>query len=235
MFCLSGRGSVLTCDVFPALDISRGEWEIGLVGFTTFNSIPNIEEGVNNKFHYGNTKTNVISIPEGSYEIEQIESYILSKIDKTVDFSLKANNSTLQSEITCSQTVYFDQPKTIGALLGFSPKVLKVGEKHCSDRPVDIIKVNTIRVECNIVRGSYDNGFQGHTIHEVIIKSPPGFKIFDTPQHVIYLPVNTQKVNNITVSFKDQDGDLINFRNEVVSVRLHLRERNGFSIYRGSS
>lgn len=229
MFCLSGRGSVLTCDVFPALDISGGEWEIGLVGFTTFNSIPNIEEGVNNKFHYGNLEgLNVISIPEGSYEIEQIESFLLDNIKPGVDLSLRANNSTLQSEITCNQDIYFDQEHTVGSLLGFSSKVLRGGkEKHFSDRPVDIIKVNTIRVECNIVRGSYNNGSEGHTLHEVIIKSPPGFKIFDTPQHVIYLPVNTLRLNNITVSFKDQDGNLINFRDEVVSVRLHLRRSNG--------
>ena len=79
MFCLTGRDSVLTCEVFPPFDVSDGQWEIGLVGFTTYNSIPNVEEGVNDKLYYGDKE---ITKHEGSYEIEDFDKYFLEQIDK---------------------------------------------------------------------------------------------------------------------------------------------------------
>lgn len=44
---MSGKGSVLNCGVFHPLDLTRREWEIGLVDFTLCNAIPKIEDGVN--------------------------------------------------------------------------------------------------------------------------------------------------------------------------------------------
>jgi len=49
MFSLSGKGPIISCEVFPPLDVSDGEWEIGLVGLSTYNSVPNIEKDVNDK------------------------------------------------------------------------------------------------------------------------------------------------------------------------------------------
>lgn len=67
MFCMSGKGSVITCSVFSPLDLSRGEYsEFSL--YRQYYS-PNIEEGVNNIFAIGTTS---INLPTGSYEIDDI-------------------------------------------------------------------------------------------------------------------------------------------------------------------
>lgn len=228
MFCLSGKGSVISCDVFPAFDASDGSYELGLVDLSTYNSIPNIEKGVNDKFYYdGNS---VITIDEGSYEIGDIEKFITDNIANGVLFSLTANNSTLKANISCSKEINFERPGSIASLVGFDNVKLVADKTHASKNPVDIIKVNTIKVECNIVRGSYDNGRGGHVIHEFYPSVPPGYKLVEIPRTVIYLPVNVQRINNITVSLKDQDGNIINLRNERVTLRLHLRKTNGFSI-----
>lgn len=73
MLCLSGQSSYLGCDIFPSIDLSKGVWEIGLIDLSTYNSIPNVEEGVNNIFYYGDK---FIEIPTGSYEIEDLEQYL---------------------------------------------------------------------------------------------------------------------------------------------------------------
>lgn len=229
MFSLSARGSYISTDYFPPIDVSTGEWEIGLVDLMTFHSIPNIEKGRNDKFYFGHGGT--VTINEGAYEVEDLESYIKSKLPPGIEFKLTANNSTLKSELYCSQNIDFTKSGSIGPLLGFtSNKVLVAGQTHISDTTVNIMKVDVIRVECNIVRGSYDNGRESHVIHEFYPNVGPGYKIVEIPNTIIYLPVNVTRVNNVTISLKDQDGDPVNLRNERLSVRLHMRQKNGASI-----
>lgn len=232
MFTLSGRTSELTCDIFPPFDVSEGEWEIGLVDLATYNSIPNIEKDVNDKFYYTlEDKQQEIVIEEGSYEITDIESYILKKIDKSVNFKLKANTKTLKVEISCNVPIDFTKDNTIASLLGFKSQILEPGT-HSSDKPegVSILKVNSILVECSIARGSYQNGRETHLIYEFFPLVDVGYKIVQVQSNILYLPLNVQRINNITVTLKDQDGNLVNFRNEVITVRLHVRKRNGFGI-----
>lgn len=229
MFSLSGRGSYISNDYFPPVDVSTGEWEIGLVDLMTFHSIPNIEKGINDKFYYG--EDNVITIDEGAYEVEDLESTLKSKLVSGVELKLTANNSTLRSELFCSQKIDFTKKDSIATLLGFSKRVLDAGKTHISDTTVNIMKVDVIRVECNIVRGSYDNGTESHVIHEFYPNVGPGYKIVEIPNTIIYLPVNVASVNNVSISLKDQDGDFVNLRNERLSVRLHMRQqKNGSCI-----
>lgn len=233
MFSLNGRGSVISCEVFPPLDLdSDSEYVVGLIDLATYNSVPNIEKGINDTFYIG---PHTLTVDEGAYEILDIEYAIQEKLAAAVGnergggggetfFSLKANNNTLKTEITCSLPILFKKPNNMAKLLGFDEsRVLKPDELHISDMPVNIMKVNVIRVECNIVRGSYFNGAEGHVIHEFYPLVESGFKIVEVPGTVVYLPVNTRKINTITVSLKDQNGDLVNLRNEDVSVRLHVK------------
>lgn len=222
MFCLTGTGSTISCDVFPPLDLSNGEYVVGLVDLATFNSIPNIEEGVNDKLYFDNG--HIVKIDEGSYEIQDLENFIQAHLPESVQFKLKANNNTLKSEIECNVDIDFDKIDTIGNVLGFSKKVLAAGQKHVSDLPVNILKVNSIRVDCNIVRGSFENGTESHVIHQFYPICEPGYKIVENPGTIIYLPVNVSTIHNITVQLKDQDGVPINLRGEELSLRLHVKK-----------
>ena len=229
MFSLSGRGSYLTKDYFPPVDVSQGEWEIGLIDLMTFHSIPNIEKGKNDKFYYGDNK--IITVAEGAYEIEDLATALTGKLAKNEQLELKPNNNTLKAEIKSNKKIDFTKDDTFASLLGFDPKVLEPNEYHISDRPVSIMKVDVIRVECNLVRGSYDNGTEGHVIHEFYPNVGPGYKIVEIPNTIVYLPLNVKWINNVTITLKDQNGERINLRNESLSVRLHIREtRHGSSI-----
>lgn len=232
MFCISGKGSVISCSIFPPYDVSNGNYEIGLVDLMTYNTIPNIEKSKNNKFYYKfNNSEKIISIEEGSYEIEDISKYIKEKLESGIQFSLTPNTSTLKVEIDSNIEIDFSKPNSIGTLLGFKPQILKPG-KHSSDSSdgVQIININTIRVECSIVRGSYQNGVESHILHEFFPLVGVGYKIIEVPGTILYLPLNVRTINNITVSLKDQNDKLINLRKEILSVRLHVRKQNGSSI-----
>lgn len=220
---ISGSSTILDAQFFPPIELSSDKnYTLGLVELLTFNSIPNIDIGCN-KFYVG---THEVTIPTGSYEIEDIEKYLQTELSsKNITIHLKPNNNTLRSEIKCNEPINFSKIDSIGPLLGFASRTLEPNKRHESDQPVSILKVNAIRVECNITTGAYINGQKVHTIHEFFPSVPPGYKIIEVPSNVIYLPIATQIIDNIQLRIVDQDGELVNFRGEVVTIRLHIKSQ----------
>lgn len=278
LFSLTSNLTEISQDYFPPIQLNPNySYGLGLYSLNTYNAIPNILEGVNNKFHYrerdiGNvdslqTKRNKraipttskkvmenktekkkdskpdegekletwleITIPEGSYEIEAVETFIRTELinrhdngkikESTLQFSLKPNLNTLKVELFSQYTIDFSQPRSIGQLLGFSAKELGKYTRHISDQSVQISSVGEIHVECNIVEGSFRKGIPCHTIFSFFPDVPVGYKISLRPTNVVYLPVNTRSIHNLTIRFIDQHGKLINLRGEEISVQLNLR------------
>lgn len=219
---LSSTSSILEAQFFPPIELSPSKnYVLGLVELLTFNTIPNIDE--KNKF-YILEEEEPIQIPPGSYELDDIEKILKKRLSaKNIDFRLKANNNTLRSSIKCSHRIDFRPSDSLGYLLGFTPRILEADTFHTSDLPVKILKINSLRVECNITTGAYSNGEKVHTIHEFFPAVPPGFKIIEVPRQVIYLPVTVKSINSIQLRIVDQDGNLVNFRKEVITIRLHLK------------
>lgn len=230
MFCLSGRGSHLNCDIFPPLELDQKyKWEFGLIDFTTYNSIPNIEENVNNTLYFGDDDEE-IKLPTGSYEIDDINKFITDYLEKNkrnsnIKISISPNNNTLRSEIFSNVWINFEKPNSLASVLGFDKIKFEPNITHSSTSQVSIIRVDTIRIVCNIVSGSYNNGIENHVLHEFYPAVAPGYKIIEIPKNVIYLPLNTIKIDNISIRLEDQNGALINFRDEIVTIRLHLRKQ----------
>lgn len=221
---LSGNSSELSADFFPPVELN-GEYEAALVDFHSYNSIPNVDV-YNNMFHIGDT---VIELPVGLYELQDIvefirEDYERDNVGKTIE--IEANNNTMQIVIYNSHDpIYFDEENSIGKLLGFNAKTLEHGIEHLSDQPINIFKINLLRIECNIVVNTYINNSNAHTLHEFGVGVSPGYKIDESPRNLIYLPLNCTEISSLNVRIVDQDGDLINFRGEAITLRIHLRPK----------
>lgn len=228
-FTLSGKSSNLTAQFSPPIDLDEGdEYSLGLINFEAYNSIPNID--ATNNYIYYDSDDKFIKIPEGSYEIEDINHYIKKRfaVDHGNDssISITSNKNTLKVEVKSNKIVNFEKAGGIGSLLGFTSRVLKPFVRHISDFPAKIQKVNAICVQCNLVTGSFMNDKSVHIIHEFFPSVPPGYKIIECPANVIYLPINKRRIDSLSIKIVDQDGDLVNFRGEVITVRLHLK-KNG--------
>lgn len=218
---LSGNSSILEAEYFPPIELSASkQYVLGLVEFLTFNAIPNIDSE-KNKFYIGNRK---IVLPTGSYEIGDIDEFIQQELSETdVKLRLRANNNTLCAEIESNQEVDFTHQDSIGDLLGFTPRVLKPNLSHSSDSTVKILKLNVVRVESNITCGAFLNDLRVHTIYSFFPSVPPGFKIIEKPSTIIYLPLTVSSIQQLQLRIVDQDDRLVNFRDETITVRLHIK------------
>lgn len=227
---LTGSSSTLRTTLFPSLLLQKERsWEAALLDFTTYNSIPNITENVNNKLHFYKEKEDtkphvVIELNTGSYEIEDINRELKEKVGAD-NIELKANNNLLKCEIFSKYFIDFSKDHSIGSVLGFpsSTGLLDANTLHMGKEVVNIIKVNTINITCNIIQGSYKNGFNQHILHTFYPTVAPGFKIVEKPHNLVYLPLTTSYISDIEVNVLDQDENLIDFRGETVSLRIHIK------------
>lgn len=115
------RSIALVCDIIPPLELTNGYWCVGLLDFTTYNSIPNIIDRRNNVFpvQLGN-EWKFIKFAMSAYEVNDIESY-LKKTVKGKILSLRLNNNTLKCELHCSVNVDFSRSQhKIGRMLEFT-------------------------------------------------------------------------------------------------------------------
>lgn len=252
--CLNGKHSTITVEYNPPHELGDGDFEVGLVDLMTYNSIPNIETNKNNLFYYGNKKialpegmyeledlhlflkhriykdcvTDTSPTHNAESRIAEVIDTVAKQEDKCVPsttFKLLSDKTTMKCKIFCSEEIDFTQPKTIRSLLGFESVKLKPNKWHYSTYPVNISTVDVIRVTCNIVKGSYINDKEGHAIHEFFPQVDKGFKIIEIPRTIIYLPISTNTIHTIIVKLVDQNGDLVNFENENITARLHIRKR----------
>lgn len=219
---LSATSSELTANYFPPIDL-HGDYECALTDFHSYNSIPNVDV-YNNLFHIGE---HVIEIPIGSYELIDIVQYIIEEYklcSPKNKISIESNNNTMKVKVKSSaDSIYFNKENTIGRLLGFNNKILSPNKDHFSDLPVNIFNVNLLRIESNIALNTYFNNSQAHTLHEFAISVPPGYKIDEIPRNLIYLPANCKEISCLTLRVVDQHGNLINFRGEEITIRIHLK------------
>lgn len=224
-FTFTGVSSELSAEFNPPIYLDPvKDYVMGLTNFECFNSIPNVTSS-NNQLKFAD---GFIALPEGSYEISDINKYINSQIDiNHHDFlRLKANHNTLKTSIKSNRDIDFNIENSIGPLLGFKKRKLSAGKVHESDYTAKIIKVNSLLIDCNITIGSYTNGTAAHTIYQFFPSVPPGYKIIESPLHVTYLPISVPTISKITLKILDQDGDLVNFRGETVTIGLHLKSVN---------
>jgi len=228
---LSGNSSELECHFFPPIEVGDKS-EIGLLSIQTYNSIPNVETGCDTLhiIHGDQSDTTKIKIPTGCYEIIVLETKIreLLKDIGVHYFSLSTNSSTLKCTMHCNSDIDLNVEDSIAPLLGFDKCILVRNRRHESDHVVKIMNVDTIKVECNLAIGSFNNGRQSHTIHEFYPIVPPGYKIVEIPKYSVLYKLKTNTIDFIRVSLIDQNGKLINFRGETVNIRLLIK--NGFEI-----
>ena len=136
---VSGNESKFTTRLNPALELDRDkEYEIALVNLETYYSFPNIDE-TNSVFVYSPDNGNLwvkIKIPEGSYEIDDINNTIKHKMEKRGHYDrvnedyyidISANSNTLKSVLILEKDyqVDFNHQNSLAKVLGLTENIRK--------------------------------------------------------------------------------------------------------------
>ena len=234
---VSGNESSFNTILKPTLELDRDkEYEIALVNLETYYSLPNIDES-NNVFVYSQDNGNSwvkIKIPEGSYEIDDINNTIQHEMKKkghhdpiNEDYyiNISANSNTLKSVLILENgyEVDFNHRDSLAKVLGFTGAKY-TGGFHESENVVNILSINSILVNIDIISGSYVDETTKNTIYSFFPKVSPGFKIIKMPINLVYLPITLDTIDRLRVSITDQDDHLLNLRNEKLTIRFHIRE-----------
>lgn len=229
----TGTTSVLQADFFPEISLDpNASYCCALLDFSTYNSIPNIIEGKNNEFKYkknSEKKEKTIQLPTSMYEVEDILNYLKAELYAqkiSLTYNISEASSTVQISFDANITWVGG---TILKVIGFenenNSRLFEKGWLYRSNHIVKITDIDVIRIDCDIASGSYINGRHCHTIHQFShCKVPPGYKFIEVPQHIIYLPIKENRLRSIQLSVVDQDGNLIDFRGEQISCRIHIKK-----------
>lgn len=230
-FTLTGNSSSLSCSIFPEIELDAdAEYSCALLDFTSYHSIPNVNEA-NNKVEYFINGTHAeFRIPPGCYEALEILEYIKLVFAKLrISFEYSINKNTFITTLACSSPLYTGDKNSaniLNKIFGYkAEKTIVVNIRIESSDPIKIACQDVVRVECNIATGSYVNGHHSHAIYEFATnRVEAGYKIIERPRNLIYLPVAVRRLNRIEISFVDQNSKPIDFRGETVTCRIHIKK-----------
>lgn len=227
---LTGNTSSLNTYFYPEIELDeRYSYSCCLLDFYSFNSIPNVNE-TNNRLTYskdgGKTFEDII-LPVGSYEVGAILNLLEIEFQANqTEIKITGDPSTMKSTIIIGKDcmVDFSAECSIGPMLGFvTNSYFGPNGHHVSNKVINIQSVNNLRIDCDLITGSYHNGTSTHTIYEFDPSVDPGYKIAEQPKHLIYLPVVRHRISTVNITILDQEGQLIDFRGENITCRIHIK------------
>ena len=227
----SGSASRLETNFVPSINFATEcNYEIALISLETYYSFPNID-GENNKlkFSHDDGKTWAdISIHTGCYELEaintELQRLIITAGGQDKDVIIEANKNTFQCILTLKKNIQLDltMDHSLRTVLGFESKVFKKG-RHTSEHTVNIMRVNSILVHCDVIGSTYLNGTQQPIIFSFFPDVNPGEKIVIEPKALIYLPVTMSIISRMTSWLTDQDNKHLDLREEELTLKYHIR------------
>jgi hypothetical protein len=215
-----------TSNISPNIYLESLNYSVALIGIQTFYSFPNVSSGINNIFRWskdGAAYQN-IEIPTGSYALDNIIKYITDALKPDGNIILSGDLNTLKCKIKISgaYTVDFTYANSINTILGFNSEILTAGN-NIGENIVNILNINSIFVNCDFITANYNNNRLQSSIYVFFPDVAPGYKIVENITNPIYIPINKTDITDATVWLSDQDGNLIDFRGELITLTFHIK------------
>ena len=213
-------------------------YELALVGLSTYFSFPNIDDTNNQITIENGHKVHTISLPKGIYELTQINdriSQLMSWTKNEAKIEIKQDTVRLRSLLCINDPewcIKFVGKNTLKSVLGFTKSEYHYQKDerghmvpHVSENIVDILRVNSILIHCDVITGSMVNGLVQPVIFHCSPNVEPGSKIVSNPVNPIYLPISSDIINQINIWVTDQDNNLLDLQDEKIVITLHMRQR----------
>ena len=213
------------------------QYGIALLKSQVWYSYPNISASIGNNVirysHNSGSNWNSITIPDGTYSISQLQSYLhqvmkdnthYDSSDDTYYINFVPNLATFKLRVEISNNYQLDLTQsTIYSLLGFTSTTLTSTTTGGSG--VDITAgVNSLDIRCNLVKNSFNNGNFSDTIQSFAPNVPAGSQINLDIANPIFLPLSTNRISSMRIKITSQAGARIDFRGEQTSYLFQIKE-----------
>lgn len=218
---------------FPPINVYEDS-EITLLSLQTYNTFPNINKSNNQIVIIIQKGFNIynrsIELEFGCYEFTDITKYISDEIKKInlelntdVVLDLWVDTKILKCKILCNYKIDLNVENSLASVLGFEKITLESNILHTSSNILNINSVNTIKITCNIAKGSFHNGKSSHTVYEFSPNVNIGRKLIEKPNNLIYYPLTTNIIDSISVELLDQDYRPLYNLGDKITIILHIK------------
>ena len=191
-------------DLLDSIELSYGNYVMGVTSFNTHNSIFNITSKNNKNVFFDGLKWKEIVFSYGAYKIEHNNDEIVRQLSLDLNFTvetespiiLEAKTATLHSMIHLADIyqIDFTQPKTLRHLLRFKSKIL-TDSCNYSKNKVNIFDIHRLHVCCDCIVSSLRNGYPANILSTVVLNEAPGAKIVREPNLVLYKQFYKEKLD----------------------------------------
>lgn len=225
---LTGNSATLSSHFHPEIELN-GSYSCCLVEFSASDYM--ILTNDNNKFHYQVAvklwpdEYDFLEVPIGVYKFVDVVAFIEIEMRKRgYNIKLVVDTHTMRITIEAPKSICIDFTKSdsIGSLLGFDKEMI-CGSGESKHHEPHIHGSATMRINCDLITGSFLNGVPTRTLHEFIPQFDSDYKIIVQPKNLIYLPIVSRRMNSIHVTVVDQNGKLISLRGYQISCRIHIK------------
>ena len=214
------------------------EYSIGLTSISCYNTIQNINQTRNNNaFQYSDgTTTYDILLPNGSYEVEDIQAFLYDHIHKTFpDLNIKdelpiefiANHVLNKVQIAIYSVGWSLTLSTnFGKILGFDETQLEITETTTANSKAKMnLGITSFYVTCNLISSSVNNSStSSNVLSDFMLSVAKSSLNVHKPDLLLPFPLSVvEYIDNIVIRIVDQDGNLIDFNNEPVVATLYLQ------------
>lgn len=234
---ISGGSSSLITTFSPIINV-RGGSEIALISLQTTKKVLDSQvliDKTNNRMKIKAFNLD-IEIDEGYYSIRDIDKYIKNVITENfpnhadyILFDLTPIEKNTKCKLTCNRDIDFNVENSLASTLGFEKKLYtnlfnnkNLIEYYVSEKINYELNISSsIKVMCNIAKGSFDNGQQSTVIYEFFPRLET--EIVESPNNLIYYKLKTAVIKKIKIDLVNQENKPIHNSNEQATVILHIR------------
>ena len=224
----------------PPLILGNDSYELALNKAFIWYSFYNISSEYNNTTASYSPDNGVtykpLNILPGQYSIEQLNDRIHSIMKANGDYTVSVNGdvydinitpdfSTLKIQISISNNYRLDLTGSdLNLLLGFDKIIVTSTQLGANVANINN-GVNSIKISCDILTGSYDNSANSNVLHSFSPTTSPGSQMVENVNNLIFIPViPARTISSIRMTITDQNNRVLNLNGEPVSYYLYLRK-----------
>lgn len=222
---LSGRSPTLSTDLFPEIELDEQfEYSCCLLDFKILNMHLSrvFHEKLATEYTCDPPASWIITINPGTWNVPDLMKILaghMEKKDCKINFFFDKYKMKFIVKSYSDITIY----PSMAQLIGFEPQKFKTDSvTEAEHRMGQFDDIDAIRVNCDLVNGSFCNGVDTHTIYEFNPSPVFNYKLIEHPHHSIYLPITKRCINSINITVTDQKGDLLDLKGGEIHCRLNI-------------